>query len=183
MSGRRVAVLGSARLESDDPAWSIAVELGRRLAETGITVVSGGYGGLMAAAARGAKEAGGHVVGLPMTAWTHLVPNEWNVELIWAEGYPQRLGELLSCDALVALDGGIGTLSELAVAWGAAQTEPDAPLLIAIGERWRRLLDALAQDLVVSVEDVALVHVVPTSEAAVALIVGPPAVRIGRARG
>jgi uncharacterized protein (TIGR00730 family) len=174
MNERRVAVLGSARLGPDDPAWSVAEELGRRLAEAACTVVSGGYGGLMAAVARGARETGGHVVGLPMTAWKHLEPNEWNVELIWADGYPERLGELLACDAVVALDGGVGTLSELAVVWSAAQTESDAPVLVAVGQRWRRLLDALAEELVASPQDVGLVHVVPSPAAAVELIVRPP---------
>lgn len=183
MSERRVAVLGSARLGPNDPAWSVANQLGRRLAEAGITVVSGGYGGLMAAVARGAREAGGHVVGLPMTAWKHLEPNEWNVELVWADGYPERLGELLACEAVIALDGGVGTLSELAVAWGAAQTEPGAPLLVAVGERWERLLAALAEDLVVSPDDLGLVHVVPTAAAAVELLQHPPARAAGRARG
>jgi uncharacterized protein (TIGR00730 family) len=183
VSERRVAVLGSARLGPDDPAWSVADELGRRLAEAGFTVVSGGYGGLMAAVARAAREAGGHVVGLPMTAWEHLEPNEWNVELVWSDGYPERLGELLASEAIVALDGGVGTLSELAVAWSAAQTEPGAPLLVAIGERWARLLAALVDDLVVSAEDIGLVHVVPSAEAAVALIARPPDRPDARARG
>jgi uncharacterized protein (TIGR00730 family) len=178
-----VAVLGSARLGPDDPAWSVADELGRRLAEAGYTVVTGGYGGLMSAVARGAREAGGHVVGLPMTGWTHLKPNEWNVELIWADGYPERLSELLACEAVVALDGGVGTLSELAVAWSAVQTERGAPLLVAIGERWRRLLAALAEDLVVSADDLRLVHVVPSARAAVELVARPSTGPRTRAQG
>ena len=64
------------------------------------------------------------------------------MELIWSDGYPERLSELLGCVAVVALDGGVGTLSELAAAWSAAQSEREAPLLVAIGERWRRLFEA-----------------------------------------
>jgi uncharacterized protein (TIGR00725 family) len=142
----RVAVLGSARLGESDPAWAVGHELGRLLADAGFQVMTGGYGGLMAAVSRGAHEAGGHVIGLPMTAWTHLAPNEWNAELVWAEDYPQRLAEMLSCRAVVALDGGIGTLSELAVVWSARQTENGAPVLVAVGDRWRRILgDPFAQ--------------------------------------
>jgi hypothetical protein len=47
-------------------------------------------------------------------------------------------------------------------------------LLVAVGERWRRLLDALAEELVASPHDVGLVHVVPSAAAAVELIVRPP---------
>jgi len=169
----RVAVLGSAGLGPDDPAWKVAEEMGRRLAKAGFTVVTGGYGGLMAAVSRGASEVGGHVVGLPMTAWTHLQPNEWNQELLWADGYPERLRQLLSCEAVIALDGGVGTLSELAVVWSACQTEEGAPLLLAIGERWSRLVRVLGEELVVSKHDLDLVRLVPTPAAAVALLLGP----------
>jgi len=56
-------------------------------------------------------------------------------------------------------------------------------LLVAIGERWARLLAALVDDLVVSDEDIGLVHVVPSAEAAVALIARPPDRPDARARG
>lgn len=164
-----MAVIGSARLTEDDPAWPEAVEVGRLLAERGACVLTGGYGGLMAAVSRGAHESGGVVVGLPMTAWSHLVPNDWNTELRWAADYPSRLGELLECDAVIALSGGIGTLSELAVAWAAAQTEADAPALIALGEHWRALLDAFREHLVVDADDLALVAVAASPGEAVEL--------------
>jgi uncharacterized protein (TIGR00725 family) len=164
-----VAVLGSARLAEDDPGWADAVEVGRLLASRGASVLTGGYGGLMAAVSRGAHEAGGVVVGLAMTAWSHLAPNAWNTELRWAADYPSRLAELLGCDAVIALRGGVGTLSELAVAWAAAQTEAVAPALIALGEDWRAVLDALARHLVVSTDDLALVRIVATPAEAVEL--------------
>jgi len=176
-------VLGSARLGPDDEAWAVASELGRLLASAGFVVVTGGYGGLMAAVSQGARAAGGHVVGLPMTAWTHLEPNAWNTDLLWADGYPERLGQLLSCEAVIALDGGVGTLSELAVAWGARQTEEGAPLIVAVGERWSRLLAALREELIVSQRDLDLVHLVATPAAAVELVRGPPPPRTARARG
>jgi uncharacterized protein (TIGR00725 family) len=168
-----IAVLGSARLGSDDPAWALAADLGARLGAAGATVITGGYGGLMTAAGRAAAEAGGHVVGLPMRAWSHLEPHEWNAELRWAEGYPERLAELLACDAVVALDGGVGTLSELAVVWAAAQTEPGMPRLIALGGRWRALFDAFAASLVVGDDDLALVTVVTDAAAAASLALSP----------
>jgi hypothetical protein len=77
-----------------------------------------------------------------------------------ADGYSERLGELAATRS--SLDGGVGMLSELAVARSAAQTESDAPMVVAVGDRWRRLLDALAEELVASPQDVGLVHVVPS---------------------
>lgn len=178
-----VAVLGSARLSTADPAWAMADDLGARLARAGMTVVTGGYGGLMAAAAGGAARAGGRVVGLPMRAWTHLEPDPNLTELRWAANYAERLAHLLACRAVVALDGGVGTLSELAVVWAAAQTEPGAPVVVAVGGRWRNLLAGLARDLVVDAADVRLVQWAPDPAAAVALALREPSAPPPGARG
>jgi uncharacterized protein (TIGR00730 family) len=181
---REVAVFGSARLDERHPSWTVAAELGRRLAEAGFTVVTGGYGGLMEATARAAHAVGGRVIGVPMRAWEHLTPGEWNAELRWASDYPTRLGLLLRCDALVALDGGIGTLSELSLAWAMRQTESAAPALVLVGERWRRVVDTFRRELVIDDSDVALLHVVDTPAEAVAALGGSRAPRrVGGARG
>jgi uncharacterized protein (TIGR00725 family) len=168
----RVGVIGSARLGENTPEWALAEELGRMLGAARATVVTGGYGGLMAAVSKGAAGSGGHVVGLPMRSWSHLAPNEWNHELEWADGYPARLKSLLGCQAVIALDGGVGTLSELAVIWAASQTEPAPLRLVVIGQKWRRLLDAIHECLVVDSRDLALVQVVDSPMAAVDEVLG-----------
>jgi uncharacterized protein (TIGR00730 family) len=159
----QVAVLGSARLDEDAPVWATAVELGRLLAEGGAVVVTGGYAGLMAAVSRGAHEAGGHVVGLTMSAWTSLSPNEWVAEARASDDYGARLRALLDMNAVVALDGGVGTLSEVAVVWAAAQTEPAAPAIILLGDAWPRLLEVFRDNLVIDERDLALLRVVATA--------------------
>jgi len=121
--------------------------------------MTGGYGGVMAVASRAAAEAGGKVIGLPMSGWTGLRPNEWNHELRWSGTYPERLAHLLAADAVVVLDGGIGTLSEAAVVWAALQTEPGAADLIFLGAGWPPLLELLATYLVVDERDLGLVTV------------------------
>jgi len=165
--GPLVAVLGSARLESGHAAWRVAEEVGERLARAGATVVTGGYGGLMAAAGRAAAAAGGDVVGLPMRGWDTLTPDTHCTELRWVAGYDERLRELLACDAVIACDGGVGTLSELAVAWAAAQTEPGAPRVVTVGAHWEALLEAFSADLVIGERDRALVTAAPDAEHAV----------------
>jgi predicted Rossmann-fold nucleotide-binding protein len=122
-------------------------------------VVTGGYGGLMAAASRGAAEAGGHAVGLPMRGWADLVPNRWNNELRWSQSYPERLARFLATDAVVVLDGGIGTLSEAALVWAARQTEPKAPELVFLGSGWGRVLESLAAHLVIDERDLAWITI------------------------
>jgi uncharacterized protein (TIGR00725 family) len=175
-----VAVLGSARLGLDDPEWELAVSVGRGLADAGCAVMTGGYGGLMSATASGAR--GGVVIGLPMRGWSALTPDPGCTELRWSDSYPERLAALLSCDAVIALDGGVGTMSELAVVWAAAQTEPDAPRVVVVGARWRTILDALAASLVAGPADFELVAWAADAEQAVALALEPAATPPG-ARG
>ena len=62
------------------------------------------------------------------------------------------------------LDGGVGTLSELALVWSTAQTERVAPSLLLVGEIWRRLYPVLTSTLLVSAEDAAVPLVVASNE-------------------
>jgi uncharacterized protein (TIGR00730 family) len=151
-----VAVLGSASVEQTDQRWQDARALGRALAERGWTVLTGGYGGLMGAVAEGARAAGGHTVGLPMTEWEHLTPHAANAELRWSADYAERVAHLLSADVAVALPGGVGTLAEASMIWAAAQTEPGAAQLVLVGDAWRQLIDQLGRSFVIAPEDLTI---------------------------
>jgi uncharacterized protein (TIGR00730 family) len=155
-----VAVLGSARLGEQDSRWGLAQRLGELLAEEGYVVVTGGYGGLMAAVSRGAHARGGRVIGLPMRHWTGVEPNLWNAELRWSTGYGARIDHVLRCSAAIALPGGVGTLSELAMVWAASQTEEPSMPLILLGDCWPPLLRAIRRQLVVGDADIGLLRCV-----------------------
>ena len=157
-----IGVIGSARIDPHDPRYTDAERLGRALATEGWAVVTGGYGGLMGATSSGASAVGGYTVGLPMSDWKHLTPHASNVELRWAEDYAARLRHLMASDVVVALPGGIGTLSEAAMVWAAAQTETDAAQLLLVGAQWRDVRDAIGAGLVVDSDDVALARCVAT---------------------
>jgi len=157
-----VGVIGSARITPEDARYADAERLGRALAEQGWAVVTGGYGGLMGATSGGASAAGGHTVGLPMSDWKHLTPHESNAELRWASDYAERIRHLLAADVVVALPGGIGTLSEAAMVWAAAQTEPGAAHVVLVGAEWARVRDVVGAELVVDDADVALARCVDT---------------------
>lgn len=109
-----VAVVGPG--EATEREVEIAFEVGRRLAETGAVVVCGGLGGVMAAACRGARSAQGMTVGI-LPGGDRQTANEWVVVAI-----PTGLGELRnglvvrSADAVLAVGGAFGTLSEVALA-------------------------------------------------------------------
>ena len=112
-----VAVIGASQPTPDDLTDAEAV--GSGLAERGAIVVTGGRGGVMAAASRGAAQAGGLVVGL-LPGTDRRDANEWVGVAI-----PTGLGELRngliarSADAVVAIGGAYGTLSEIALSLAA----------------------------------------------------------------
>jgi predicted Rossmann-fold nucleotide-binding protein len=124
----------------------------------------------MSAVSQGVSEGGGRVVGLPMRHWDRLEPNRWNAELRWSDGYGARLDHLLRCAAVIALPGGVGTLSEVSVIWAAAQTEATPLTIVLLGEGWPPLLEAFRKHLVVGRDDLKLLRIATNPEEAVAAL-------------
>ena len=93
-----------------------AEKVGRLLAERGCTVVTGGLGDVMAAAARGAKEAGGTTIGI-LPGERHGDANEWiDHVVVTGIGHARNLAVAASGDAVIAVGGSWGTLAEIAFA-------------------------------------------------------------------
>ncbi|MCS7349909.1 MAG: LOG family protein [Anaerolineae bacterium] len=174
MRPRTISVFGSSASPPESPDYQIALELGRRLAQAGFAVISGGYRGTMEAVSRGAKEAGGFTIGVTVDLFDRwgLKANPYlDVEIKFPTLF-QRLHYLVTAgDAWIALPGGIGTLSEMALAWSFLQTGeiPTRPLLL-LGSRWRRLLEAYIDPFYIREEDAALLRLVETPEEAVAAL-------------
>lgn len=108
-----VTVFGSSRIAEGDPSYEAARELGASLAQAGYAVMTGGGPGLMEAANRGAKEAGGYSVGCNIRLPTEQVPNQYLDDFVEFEHFFIRKMMLIkySC-AFVILPGGYGTLDE-----------------------------------------------------------------------
>ena len=147
MSRGIVSVFGGSSPRPGSPAYQEAQTLGKLLAEAGYTVATGGYSGTMEAVSRGAAEAGGHVIGVTAAVFDHWragggEANSWVAEEIRCSTLRERLYHLVTfCDAAVALPGGIGTLSEVALTWSLLQVgEVAAKPFILIGEVWGDLL-------------------------------------------
>ena len=167
----RVAVFGGAWVGDGEPEYREAVRLGRGLAERGIEVVNGGYGGIMAAVSRGAAEGGGTVVGVTITSFSEQVPvNRWLTLEVEAADLFARLPVICDAEAWVAFPGGVGTLSEVALCWNLIQTDslPPRPLVI-VGERWDRALRAFRELLHAERAHFDLVVPAATAEDAVRL--------------
>jgi uncharacterized protein (TIGR00725 family) len=110
---KQVAVIGNGACEEGSEAWRLAEEVGRRLAEAGAAVVCGGLGGVMEAAAKGAAEAGGEAIGIvPGVSVEDANPYCTHV-VASAIGYARNLAVVASGDAVIAVGGEWGTLSEI----------------------------------------------------------------------
>jgi hypothetical protein len=115
MTGRpQIAVIGKGT--RDDELLPLAEEVGRRIAEAGAILVCGGMGGVMEAASRGAREAGGDVIGI--------VPGEDRSDanayvthpVATGIGHARNLAVVASGDAVIAIGGEWGTLAEIGFA-------------------------------------------------------------------
>jgi uncharacterized protein (TIGR00725 family) len=124
------------------PAYDEAWELGQELAGRGITVCSGGYGGVMEAVSRGAREAGGATIGVTSRVFRARA-NAWIAREVRVANWQDRLFELMRCaQGYVVCRGGTGTLVELAVAWemlnkGLMRGKP----LAVLGPFWLPVID------------------------------------------
>ena len=168
-----VSVFGGSTPVEGSPAYGDARRLGRLLAEVGFTVATGGYSGVMEATSRGAAEAGGHVIGVTCT---HLESNfgrpganRWVAEEIRYVSLRERLNHLVeNCDAAIALPGGIGTLSEVALTWSLLQTrEIRLKPFDVVGDAWQAALANFYRlaDGYVAAEHWRLIHFAPSVEA------------------
>jgi uncharacterized protein (TIGR00725 family) len=111
-----VAVIGSGSCEQDSGLAKLAEEVGRRLAEAGAVLVSGGLGGVMEAASRGAAGAGGTVIGIvPSDSVEHANPHCTHV-IATGIGHARNLAVVASGQAVIAIGGEWGTLSEIGFA-------------------------------------------------------------------
>jgi uncharacterized protein (TIGR00725 family) len=107
----QVSVIGSGAEHEEN-----AEQVGRLLAERGATVVTGGLGEVMAAAARGAKSAGGTTIGILPTE-TREGLNEWvDHVVVTGIGHARNLAVVASGDAVIAVGGSYGTLAEIGFA-------------------------------------------------------------------
>jgi uncharacterized protein (TIGR00730 family) len=148
--GPIAVVYGSNSPHDGDSDYEEARTLGCLLAQAGYVVATGGYFGTMEAASRGAKEAGGYVIGVTTSIFNavRLHPNAYLDEEIKFPTLFQRLHHLvLMGDAWVALPGGIGTLSEVALTWSLLQVgEVKRQPFVLVGEMWRATIDRFSND-------------------------------------
>jgi hypothetical protein len=141
-----VTVFGSSRPLAGDAHYAEALALGAALAAKGLAVCSGGYGGVMEAVSRGAKESGGRTLAVTAEFFKSRA-NPWVEEEIRVRTWQERLFELVERgQGYVACPGGTGTLVELAVVWemlnkGAMKRKP----LVVLGNFWQPIIERVRE--------------------------------------
>ncbi len=114
---KTITIFGSSKPIDGEEEYITAYNLGKQLALKGFNVCTGGYQGIMNAVSRGAKEGGAEVSGITVKGWGS-VPSKYLTKEVKCENLNDRLQRLIEeGDAYVVLQGGTGTLLELALVW------------------------------------------------------------------
>jgi len=137
-----ITLFGSARPPPGSAAWRQAYTVGKLLAQRGCTVCNGGYGGTMAAAAAGAKAAGGRTIGITFEQ-SHQRANRY---LDREERKPTLVGRLerlvTIADGFIVFPGGTGTLLEVSFVLEYTQKHLLRPKpMVLLGSFWRRTVE------------------------------------------
>jgi uncharacterized protein (TIGR00730 family) len=148
MNDKTITIFGTAKAKFGGAAYTLAYKTGKLLAQAGFTIANGGYGGTMLAAAKGAAEASGKIIGVTCSAFTQTA-NEYISREIVTTSLDERLDTLIKLgQAYVVLPGGTGTLLELAKVWELKNKgfiEADKPIIL-VGRFWKPLVDLIAAD-------------------------------------
>jgi uncharacterized protein (TIGR00730 family) len=161
-----VSIFGSARVDEGSEVYRTAQDVGRRFAERGWAVITGGGPGVMEAANRGAKEGGGLSVGLNIELPHEQDSNPYlDISYTFRHFYARKVCFVKPAEGFVIFPGGFGTLDELFEALTLIQTgkAQNFPVVLFDTDYWGELLDWIRGELVadgmISEEDLELLHV------------------------
>ena len=177
--GPAVSIFGSARTKVTDPYYELARQTGFQMAKAGFAVITGGGGGIMEAANRGAAEAEGKSIGLNIELPMEQMPNEYqNISLTFRYFFCRKVMFLKYANGFIALPGGYGTLDEIFEALVLIQTmkQVSFPVILMGSEYWDGMTDWLRDKMLkqheyISEEDMDFFSVVDTPEEATKIIV------------
>ena len=173
-----VSIFGSARIQPDSRAYAAARKVGRRFAKHGWAVITGGGPGVMEAANRGAKEAGGLSVGFNIELPHEQGSNPYlDISYTFKHFYARKVCFVKPAEGFVIFPGGFGTLDELFEALTLIQTgkAQNFPVVLIGTDYWEEMISwvrgELLADGMISPEDLDLLHATDDLDEAVRTIV------------
>jgi uncharacterized protein (TIGR00730 family) len=175
--GRAVTIFGSARITEDHPDYDLARAIGRKLAQAGYAVITGGGPGAMEAVNRGASESGGYSIGLGIELPFEQRLNEWvDLGINFRYFFVRKTMFVKYARAFVCLPGGFGTLDELFESLTLVQTHKVTkfPIILLGVDYWSGLIDWIRNTVLpgakIDESDLALLHCIDSVPEAVELI-------------
>ncbi len=180
--GPAISVFGSARTKRSHPAYEAAVEIGRKLVEAGYVVITGGGPGIMEAANKGAREAGGTSVGLGIELPFEQSLNEYvTLGINFRYFFARKVMFLKYSQGFVVMPGGFGTFDELFEALTLVQTHKvtQFPIVLYGSEFWNPLLGWLRDHVLaegyIKESDLDMVYVTDDLDEVIARVQKPVA--------
>lgn len=176
--GPAVSFFGSARAKPDDKYYKLAHETAYEIAKADFAVITGGGGGIMEAANKGAAEAGGKSIGLNIELPLEQVPNDYqNFSLHFRYFFCRKVMFLKYAHGFIVFPGGYGTMDEFCESLVLIQTLKQAsfPVILMGGEYWKGLIGWMEQKMLgehkyISPEDLNVFTVLDDPKAAVKVI-------------
>jgi uncharacterized protein (TIGR00730 family) len=177
--GPCVSIFGSARTKESDPSYKLAEEIAFKLTKSGYGVISGGGGGIMEAANKGASLAQGKSVGLNIYLPFEQEPNKYidrDKLLSFKYFFVRKVMFIRYAQGFIVLPGGFGTLDELSEALTLIQTMKIArfPIVLVGHTYWDGLIawfkDTMLTEGNIDAEDLNMFQVVDNADEAVAII-------------
>ncbi len=169
--GPAVTIFGSARTEPDDPVYKKAEKIAALFAKNNFAVITGGGGGVMEAANKGATEAGGTSVGLNIVLPFEQEPNKYsNINLDFNYFFIRKVMFVKYAFAYIIMPGGFGTLDELFESVTLVQTQriKPFPIILVDSDFWSGLKEWITSRLLkenrISPEDIDILQVLDEPE-------------------
>jgi len=152
-SPKTIAVFGSALAGAESDEYLAAREIGELIGKAGWEILCGGYGGVMEAVCLGCREAGGICRGIGLDHFTR-PPNPHLAAFVKAKTLGKRLDYFIAdCDLFLALEGGIGTVTEAMFVWDLMKSgRLPGRRLILYGRCWEKLLAVLKKNFLIASE-------------------------------
>jgi len=175
--GPCVTVFGSARFKEDHPYYALAREAGSALVQAGFTVMTGGGPGIMEAANRGAREAGGRSIGCNIELPFEQKPNPYLDKMLLFDHFFVRKTMLIKYSyAFIVMPGGYGTFDEMFEALTLIQTKKikNFPVILVGKDYWQPILNWMRETLLkagtISEADFGLIQLTDSPDEAVEII-------------
>ncbi len=177
--GPAVSIFGSARTRPGDKYYKLAEQTAAELAKAGFAVITGGGGGIMEAANKGAAEAGGRSIGLNIELPVEQIPNDYqNLSLHFRYFFVRKVMFLKYAHGFIVFPGGYGTLDEFFESLVLIQTLRQAmfPVILMCREYWEGLIEwikakMLGEHSFIEPDDLKVFTMVDDVQTAVKIIV------------